>query len=141
LKALRKTYNEQHELDQIRLQSLLEGKLSEIDQLKKENEVINDQLEQMRKESDELKKKLDGYEKVNNLTGNINMDTSARDNEIMQLEAKLVSVFFFETLKCSDIVFLGLALLLLKSQRHGNLRNVKKIHLQKSRNEEMTKAN
>ncbi|KAJ3623093.1 hypothetical protein MTP99_019348 [Tenebrio molitor] len=92
LKALRKTYNEQHELDQIRLQSLLEGKLSEIDQLKKENEVINDQLEQMRKESDELKKKLDGYEKVNNLTGNINMDTSARDNEIMQLEAKPSSI-------------------------------------------------
>jgi predicted RNase H-like nuclease (RuvC/YqgF family) len=96
LKALRKTYNEQHELDQIRLQSVLEGKLSEIDELKKENEVINDQLEQMRKESDELKKKLDGYEKVNNLTGNINMDTSARDNEIMQLEAKLVSVFFLK---------------------------------------------
>jgi hypothetical protein len=40
LKALKKTYIEQHELYQIRCESCLEGKRSELYQLKKENEVI-----------------------------------------------------------------------------------------------------
>jgi uncharacterized UPF0160 family protein len=56
LKALKKTYIEQHELDQIRCESCLEGKRSELYQLKKEN----DQLEHIRKKCDELKEKLDG---------------------------------------------------------------------------------
>jgi predicted nuclease with TOPRIM domain len=77
LKALRERYNK-HQLDHMRLRSCLERKRSELDQLKKENEVINDQLEHMRKESDELKEKLDSYEKVNKVT---------------RSKAKLVSVF------------------------------------------------
>jgi uncharacterized protein YhaN len=123
LKALKKTYNEQHQPDQIRLESSLEGKRSELDQLKKENEVINDELEHMRKESNELKEKSNGYEKVNKVTGNISiMDTSDIDNEIRQLEPKLVSRYF-EMFKCSGNLFPGLTPL--KNRRHWNLRNVK----------------
>jgi hypothetical protein len=127
LKALKKTYNEQHQPDQIRLESSLEGKRSELDQLKKENEVINDELEHMRKESNELKEKSNGYEKVNKVTGNISiMDTSDIDNEIRQLEPKPNSIEEPKTLELEECKM--------------NDEN-KKIVLQKSLTDEIAKAN
>ncbi|KAH0820839.1 hypothetical protein GEV33_001952 [Tenebrio molitor] len=127
LKALKKTYNEQHQPDQIRLESSLEGKRSELDQLKKENEVINDELEHIRKESDELKEKSNGYEKVNKVTGNISiMNTSDIDNEIRQLEPKSNSIEEPKTLELEECKM--------------NDEN-KKIVLQKSLTDEIAKAN
>ncbi|XP_044256833.1 centromere-associated protein E-like isoform X4 [Tribolium madens] len=117
LKTLRETYNKQHdewikeklnmqekikeiekrtgngsELDKVRYKAMLEDKQSELDQLRKENEVINDQMEYMRKETDELRKKLDDYEKVNKVQRNISADSSAMEKEIRQLKAKLSSI-------------------------------------------------
>jgi chromosome segregation ATPase len=92
LKALRKRYNK-HQLDHMRLRSCLERKRSELDQLKKENEVINDQLEHMRKESDELKEKLDSYEKVNKVTRSKAKSRSTEEpNEFKSLKKELMKV-------------------------------------------------
>lgn len=115
LKTLRETYNKQHdewikeklkmedqikkyerisnngnELEKVRFKAILEERQSELDQTKKENEVLNDQLEYIRKECDEVKRKLDDYNKVNKIQRNISADSSAMEKEIRQLKAKLV---------------------------------------------------
>ncbi|KAK5639511.1 hypothetical protein RI129_012003 [Pyrocoelia pectoralis] len=81
--------------------NLLEEKSSELDQLKKECEVITDQLEYMRKENDDLKKKLDDYEKVSKIQRVISADTSAMEKEIKQLRSRLATT---EELRKSNLV-------------------------------------
>lgn len=63
----------------------MEQTQSELEKLRKEYEVINDQMEYMRRENDELKKKLDDYDKVHKIQRNISADTSAMEKEIKQL--------------------------------------------------------
>lgn len=75
-----------------RLKALLEEKQSELDQLKKEYEVIHDQMEFMRRENDDLKKKLDDYEKVNKIQRNISADSSAMEKEIKQLRLRYLNI-------------------------------------------------
>nr|CAH7735764.1 unnamed protein product [Callosobruchus chinensis] len=77
------------ESDRQRLKALLEEKLSEFEQLKKEHDSIHDQMEYMRRENDELKKKLDDYDKVNKVQRNMSADSSAMEKEIKQLRMKL----------------------------------------------------
>lgn len=74
--------------DKQRLKALFEEKQSELDQIKKEYDLIHDQMEYMRRENDDLKKKLDDYEKVNKVQRNISADSSAMENEIRQLRIK-----------------------------------------------------
>lgn len=71
-----------------RLKALLEEKQSEFEQIKKEYDVIHDQMEFMRRENDDLKKKLDDYEKVNKIQRTISADSSAMDKEIKQLRLR-----------------------------------------------------
>ncbi|KAF5283459.1 hypothetical protein FQA39_LY04835 [Lamprigera yunnana] len=78
-------------IERVRLKSVLEEKASEIDSTKKENEMLSDQLEYVRKESDDLKKKLDDYEKVSKIQRVISADSSAMDKEIKQLRSRLSS--------------------------------------------------
>lgn len=87
---MKKTNSNGNELEKVRFKAILEEKQSEVDQIKKENEVLNDQLEYIRKECDELKRKLDDYEKVYKVQRNISADSSAMEKEIRQLKAKLV---------------------------------------------------
>lgn len=61
----------------------------ELDQIKKEYEVINDQMEYMRKENDEMRKKLDDYDKVNKIQRSISADSSAMEKEIKELKIRL----------------------------------------------------
>ncbi|CAH1969998.1 unnamed protein product [Acanthoscelides obtectus] len=88
------------ESDRQRLKALLEEKLSEFEQLKKEHDNIHDQMEYMRRENDELKKKLDDYDKVNKVQRNMSADSSAMEMEIKQLRMKLNN---FEKNKKSDL--------------------------------------
>ncbi|XP_025831501.1 myosin heavy chain, cardiac muscle isoform isoform X2 [Agrilus planipennis] len=74
------------------MKASLDEKLSELDQIKKEYDVISDQLEYMRKENDELKKKLDDYDKVSKVQRSISAESSAMEKEIKQLKAKLLTV-------------------------------------------------
>ncbi|XP_031337557.1 trichohyalin-like isoform X1 [Photinus pyralis] len=83
-----------------RFKTLLEEKASDLDQIKKEYEVISDQLEYMRKENDDLKKKLDDYDKVSKIQRVISADTSAMEKEIKQLRGRLTST---EELRKSDL--------------------------------------
>lgn len=85
--ANRVSYNGS-ESNRQRLKALLEEKQSEFEQLKKEYDVVNDQMEFMRRENDDLKKKLDDYEKVNKIQRNISADSTALENEIKQLRLR-----------------------------------------------------
>lgn len=76
-------------LEMTLLKSSLEHKQLELDQLKKEYEVVNDQMEYMRKENDELKRKLDDYDKVNKIQRTISADSSAMEREIKELKLQL----------------------------------------------------
>lgn len=78
-------------LELTRLKSTLEQKQMELDQIKKEYEVINDQMEYMRRENDEMKKKLDDYDKVSKIQRNISADSSAMDREIKELKLRLTN--------------------------------------------------
>ncbi|XP_017771201.1 PREDICTED: myosin-2 heavy chain isoform X2 [Nicrophorus vespilloides] len=80
------------DLEKVRLKSSLEERQSELDQLKKEYEVINDQMEYMRRENEELRKKLDDFDKVHKIQRNISADSSAMGVEIRELKARLASV-------------------------------------------------
>lgn len=76
-------------LELTRLKSSLEQKQMELDQIKKEFEVINDQMEYMRRENDEMKKKLDDYDKVSKIQRTISADSSAMEKEIKELKSRL----------------------------------------------------
>ena len=80
-----------NDLEKVRLKSLLGETQQDLDQIKKEYEVIRDQMEHMRRENDELKRKLDDFEKVSKFQRNMNADSTAMDKEIRDLRIKLVS--------------------------------------------------
>lgn len=78
----------ENNLEKLRLQASLEEKQSQLDQLKKEYDVIHDQIEYIRKENDELKQKLDDYNKVTKIQRNISADSTAMEKEIRNLTKK-----------------------------------------------------
>ncbi|XP_066255061.1 putative leucine-rich repeat-containing protein DDB_G0290503 isoform X1 [Euwallacea similis] len=77
------------DIDKQRLKALFEEKQSELDQIKKEYDLIHDQMEYMRKENDELNRKLNDYEKVNKVQRNISADSTAMEKELKHLRIKL----------------------------------------------------
>ncbi|GJQ68808.1 hypothetical protein Trydic_g5068 [Trypoxylus dichotomus] len=78
-----------NDFEKTRLKSLLEEAQSELDQLKKELEIATDQMDYMRKENDELRKKLDDFDKVSKIQRNISADSSAMGKEIKELKIRL----------------------------------------------------
>ncbi|CAH0562265.1 unnamed protein product [Brassicogethes aeneus] len=89
-----------NDYEKARLKASLEEIQSELDQLKKEYNGVNDHMEFMRRENDELKKKLDDYERVNKVQRNMTADSTAMEKEIRQLKIKLSNA---EKNKKSDI--------------------------------------
>lgn len=69
-----------------RWKASLAEKTSELEQIRKEYDAAHDQMEYMRRESDELRKKLDDYDKVSKIQRNISADSSAMEKEIRQLK-------------------------------------------------------
>ncbi|KAJ8923622.1 hypothetical protein NQ315_010201 [Exocentrus adspersus] len=88
LKELSRTSYNGGDLEKQRLKALLEEKQSENEQIKKEYDTIHGQMDFLRRENDELKKKLDDYEKVNKIQRNISADSSAMEKEIKQLRVR-----------------------------------------------------
>lgn len=76
-------------LELTRLKSSLDQKQTELEQIRREHEVVNDQMEYMRRENDELKKKLDDYDKVHKIQRNISADSTAMENQIKELKLRL----------------------------------------------------
>lgn len=85
--ANRLSYNGS-ESNRQRLKALLEEKQSEFEQFKKEYDVVHDQMEFMRRENDDLRRKLDDYEKVNKIQRNISADSTAMEKEINHLRLR-----------------------------------------------------
>ncbi|KAL1492930.1 hypothetical protein ABEB36_011094 [Hypothenemus hampei] len=89
IKDMSKVNYNGNDIDKQRLKALFEEKQSEVDQIKREYDLIHGQMDYLRKENDELNKKLDDYEKVNKIQRNISADSSAMENEIRQLRIRL----------------------------------------------------
>lgn len=71
-----------------RWKAALAEKTSDLEQIKKEYDTVHDQMEYMRRESDELRKKLDDYDKVSKIQRNMSADSSAMEKDIRQLKNK-----------------------------------------------------
>ncbi|KAJ4435370.1 hypothetical protein ANN_17984, partial [Periplaneta americana] len=76
-------------LEKTRLKSILEDKTIEMDQMKKEAHMLSDQMEHIRKENDELKKKLDDFDKVVKVHRSMSADTTAVEKELRNIKNKL----------------------------------------------------
>ncbi|CAO1349833.1 unnamed protein product [Diamesa tonsa] len=77
------------ELDRSRLKSKLEEKESDYNKLVKQNDMNVDQLSQIRKENDEMKRKLDDFERIDKVQRTLNDHNSALENELKKLKVKL----------------------------------------------------
>lgn len=96
----RESASESTNLERTNLKTILKERQQEVDQVRREYAVIHDQLEYIRKENDDLKKKLDDYDKVSKIQRNISADSSAMENEMKQLRSK---VMLLEKNKKTDI--------------------------------------
>lgn len=90
LKVLQKTAQASNtsQIERERFKSVVEEKVLELDQLRKEYDVINDQLEYTRRENDEVKKKLDDYDRVSKIQRNMSADSTAMEKEIKLLRTR-----------------------------------------------------
>nr|CAD7599136.1 unnamed protein product [Timema genevievae] len=73
-----------------RLKSTLEEKTREVDNFRREIEMLNDQMDHIKKENDELRRKLEDFDKVVKIQRNMTADTSAIDKELRETKNKLV---------------------------------------------------
>ncbi|XP_075213027.1 uncharacterized protein LOC142319510 isoform X4 [Lycorma delicatula] len=76
-------------LEKIRLNAICEEKASEIDTLRRENMTQVEQIECMRKENDELRRKLEDYDKVVKVQRSYSSDTSNIERELRETKNKL----------------------------------------------------
>ncbi|XP_039280086.1 myosin-2 heavy chain [Nilaparvata lugens] len=94
------------QLEKMRLTAMCEEKASEVDSLRRENMTQVEQIECMRKEADEIKRKLDDYEKVVKLQRSYSTDTSNIDRELRETKNKL---FLEEKARKSEVASLKLS--------------------------------
>ncbi|RZF43454.1 hypothetical protein LSTR_LSTR001715 [Laodelphax striatellus] len=94
------------QLEKMRLTAMCEEKASEVDSLRRENMSQIEQIECMRKEADEIKRKLDDYEKVVKLQRSYSTDTSSIDRELRETKNKL---FLEEKARKSEVASLKLS--------------------------------
>nr|CAD7196699.1 unnamed protein product [Timema douglasi] len=73
-----------------RLKSTLEEKTREVDNFRREIEMLNDQMDHIKKENDELRRKLEDFDKVVKIQRNMTADTSAIDKELRETRNKLL---------------------------------------------------
>lgn len=92
-------------LEKLRLQANLEESQAQLDQLRKEYEVINDQMEYTRKEYDEMKQKLDDFHKVSKIQRNISADSTAMEKEIRQLKNRFCEFIIFRIFDFNNFSF------------------------------------
>lgn len=80
--------NDSLALERTRMKAIVEEKSAEVEQLKRENEVLEDQLKNLRKETDDLKQKLDDFDKVSKIQRNFSADSNAVEKELLELKNK-----------------------------------------------------
>lgn len=79
-------------LERARLKASIEEKTNELEQVKREGAVLEDQIKYLRKENDDLKQKLDDFDKVSKVQRNMTAESTALDKEMVQLKNKLVNL-------------------------------------------------
>ncbi|XP_059483833.1 uncharacterized protein LOC132201592 isoform X2 [Neocloeon triangulifer] len=72
-----------------RLKAILDEKATENEITKHELDVMNDQHSILKKEADDLRSKLEDYDRVGKIQRNMNADSAAQDKELKQLKAKI----------------------------------------------------
>lgn len=80
-------------IERARLKSSIEDKTNELDQIKREGAVLEDQIKYLRKENEDLKQKLDDFDKVSKVQRNMTAESTALDKEMLQLKNKSVKRF------------------------------------------------
>ncbi|XP_065335876.1 uncharacterized protein LOC135936824 isoform X2 [Cloeon dipterum] len=78
-------------LDNKRLKAQLDEKTTDFDKTKHELDVMTDQNSNLRKEADDLRRKLEDYERVAKIQRNMTADSAALDKEIKQLKSKMAA--------------------------------------------------
>ncbi|CAB3375084.1 Hypothetical predicted protein [Cloeon dipterum] len=78
-------------LDMKRLKAQLDEKTTDFDKTKHELDVMTDQNSNLRKEADDLRRKLEDYERVAKIQRNMTADSAALDKEIKQLKSKMAA--------------------------------------------------
>ncbi|XP_055594715.1 myosin-2 heavy chain [Uranotaenia lowii] len=79
------------ELEKNRIKSSLEDKLQEYDKLNKENEMNAYQAAQLRKDNDDLRGKLDDYERINKAQRTLSEHNSHLEQELKKMQVQLES--------------------------------------------------
>ncbi|XP_021938796.1 golgin subfamily B member 1 isoform X3 [Zootermopsis nevadensis] len=87
-KVSRSNSNDSWVLERTRLKSALQGKSLEMEQMKKEADMTADQMEHFRRENDELRKKLEDFDKVVKVHRSMSADTSAIEKELQSIKNK-----------------------------------------------------
>lgn len=77
-----------NDLEKKRLQSKLEEKETEYENLKKQHEMVVDQLSQLRKDFEDSRRKLDDFERVNKAQRTLNEHNATLENELKKLRMK-----------------------------------------------------
>ncbi|KAF4522420.1 hypothetical protein B566_EDAN007670 [Ephemera danica] len=77
-------------LEKNRLKAQIEEKVSDMEKTKHELDVLSDQLNYTRKESEELRRKLEDFDKVSKVQRNMTADTNALTKELKELRGKLL---------------------------------------------------
>nr|CAD7445857.1 unnamed protein product [Timema bartmani] len=89
-KVTRSVGGESWTAERNRLKSTLEEKTREVDNFRREIEMLNDQMDHIKKENDELRRKLEDFDKVVKIQRNMTADTSAIDKELRETKNKLL---------------------------------------------------
>lgn len=79
-----------NDLEKNRIKAKLEEKELEFSKLAKQYEMVVDQLSTIRKESDDTRRKLDDFERVNKAQRTLNDHNATLENELKKLKSKLV---------------------------------------------------
>ncbi|EEB17139.1 Centromeric protein E, putative [Pediculus humanus corporis] len=77
------------ELEKSKLQALADEQKSLAEQLRQQNKSVVEQMEHMRKENEELRKKLDDFDKVSKIHKQMSADTSQLEMQLREAQTKL----------------------------------------------------
>ncbi|XP_043195755.1 golgin subfamily A member 4-like isoform X3 [Amphibalanus amphitrite] len=88
---LNRSGGEAWRLEKTRLQDQISDKETEIARLKKAEEFYMDEISSIKREGDEMRRKLDDYNMVSKIQRNLSVDNSHLEKEIRDLKTRIVS--------------------------------------------------
>lgn len=95
--SLSKISTASYEIEKTRLKVKLEEMKSDYEKMSKQHEMVIDQLSNARKENDDIKRKLDDFERINKVQRTLNDHNITLENELRKLKAKYyITINYFD---------------------------------------------